>query len=120
MMIKLTRELIEDALIKCESYNDSGTVPVSAEVVRELALLALADIDAAQNAALHTKENSCEPDMLPEGWVAVPLEMTPSQMRAIQLRSEAGGYITSNLSGAYSLLAELWEVALAAAPKRMG
>ncbi|HCX5186901.1 TPA: hypothetical protein OZT99_000771 [Escherichia coli] len=57
---------------------------------------------------------------LPEGWVVIPVEMTPSQMRAIQLRSEAGGYITSNLTDAYSLLAELWEVALAAAPKRIG
>ncbi|EPZ0318045.1 DUF551 domain-containing protein [Kluyvera cryocrescens] len=57
---------------------------------------------------------------MPDGWVAVPVEMTPSQMRAIQLRSEVGGYITSNLTGAYSLLSELWEVALAAAPKRMG
>ncbi len=56
---------------------------------------------------------------VPEGYALVPVEMTPSQMRAIQLRSEVGGYITSNLSGAYSLLAELWEVALAAAPKRM-
>lgn len=56
---------------------------------------------------------------VPEGYALVPVEMTPSQMRAIQLRSEVGGYITSNLSGAYLLLAELWEVALAAAPKRL-
>ena len=57
---------------------------------------------------------------MPDGWIAVPVEMTPAQMRAIQLKSEAGSYITSNLSGAYSLLAEFWEVALAAAPKRIG
>ncbi|CAM6781802.1 hypothetical protein LEADMM068B1_06605 [Leclercia adecarboxylata] len=55
-----------------------------------------------------------------DGWVTVPMEMTPSQMRAIQLRSEVGSYITSNLSGAYSLLDELWKVALEAAPKRVG
>lgn len=120
MMIKLTRELIEDALIKCESCKDSGTFPVSVEVIRELAILALADIDSDQNATLQPQESSCESDLLPVGWVVVPVEMTPSQMRAIQLRSEVGGYITSNLTGAYSLLSELWEVALAAAPKRMG
>lgn len=118
-MIKLTRELIEDTLIKCESYKDSGTPPVRVEVIRELALLALAGINAGQNVTLNIQGNSCESDMLPEGWVAVPVEMTPSQMRAIQLRSEVGGYITSNLTDAYSLLGELWEVALAAAPKRI-
>ncbi|WP_320205251.1 DUF551 domain-containing protein [Raoultella ornithinolytica] len=42
-------------------------------------------------------------------------------MRAVQLNSELGAYAVSNLSGAYDLFAEFWEVAcraamLAAAP----
>lgn len=38
-------------------------------------------------------------------------------MRAVQIRSELGGYATSNLSGAYNMLSEFWNVAVSAAPK---
>jgi len=47
----------------------------------------------------------------------VPKEMTPAQMRAVQLKSELGGYAASNLSSAYSLFSDFWDVAIAAAPK---
>jgi hypothetical protein len=54
---------------------------------------------------------------LPPGWVAVPVEAAPEQLRAAQLRSELGGYACSNLAGAYDMLAELYAAMLEAAPK---
>ncbi|ENZ6686456.1 hypothetical protein [Escherichia coli] len=53
----------------------------------------------------------------PDGWVMVPKELTPGMMRAVQIRSELGGYATSNLSGAYNMFSEFWDVAVSAAPK---
>ncbi|HHW0462456.1 TPA: ead/Ea22-like family protein [Escherichia coli] len=53
----------------------------------------------------------------PDGWVMVPKELTPEMMRAVQIRSELGGYATSNLSGAYNMFSEFWSVAVSAAPK---
>lgn len=53
----------------------------------------------------------------PDGWVVVPKELTPEMMRAVQIRSELGGYATSNLSGAYNMFSEFWNVAVSAAPK---
>nr|WP_130078298.1 ead/Ea22-like family protein [Escherichia coli] len=53
----------------------------------------------------------------PDGWVIVPKELTPEMMRAVQIRSELGGYATSNLSGAYNMFSEFWNVAVSSAPK---
>lgn len=53
----------------------------------------------------------------PDGWVMVPKELTQEMMRAVQIRSELGGYATSNLSGAYNMFSEFWNVAVSAAPK---
>lgn len=53
----------------------------------------------------------------PDSWVMVPKELTPEMMRAVQIRSELGGYATSNLSGAYNMFSEFWNVAVSAAPK---
>ena len=53
----------------------------------------------------------------PDGLVMVPKELTPEMMRAVQIRSELGGYATSNLSGAYNMFSEFWNVAVSAAPK---
>ncbi|EEY5963774.1 TPA: hypothetical protein J1339_003186 [Escherichia coli] len=55
--------------------------------------------------------------VIPDGWVMVPKELTPEMMRAVQIRSELGGYATSNLSGAYNMFYEFWNVAVSAAPK---
>lgn len=49
--------------------------------------------------------------------VAVPDEMTPAMMRAVQLRSELGAYSAANLSGAYDLFAEFWRVEMEEAKK---
>lgn len=53
-----------------------------------------------------------------DGWVMVPVEMTPEQMRAVQLKSELGADAAANLSGAYSLFSEFWRVAISAAPQQ--
>ncbi|EFH3040603.1 DUF551 domain-containing protein [Escherichia coli] len=55
--------------------------------------------------------------VIPDGLVMVPKELTPEMMRAVQIRSELGGYATSNLSGAYNMFSEFWNVAVSAAPK---
>lgn len=65
---------------------------------------------------LHIKEPGNSP-VIPDGWVMVPKELTPEMMRAVQIRSELGGYATSNLSGAYNMFSEFWNVAVSAAPK---
>lgn len=54
----------------------------------------------------------------PEGWVMVPKEMTPEMMRAVQIKSELGGYAASELSGAYDMFAEFWDVAVSAATQQ--
>ncbi|MEL5788165.1 DUF550 domain-containing protein [Escherichia coli] len=65
---------------------------------------------------LHIKEPGNSP-VTPDGWVMVTKELTPEMMRAVQIRSELGGYATSNLSGAYNMFSEFWNVAVSAAPK---
>lgn len=56
-----------------------------------------------QNAQQNIPENipGGNSPVTPDGWVMVPKELTPEMMRAVQIRSELGGYATSNLSGAY-------------------
>lgn len=56
--------------------------------------------------------------VIPDGWVMVPVDMTPEQMRAVQIESELGSYATENLSGAYALFREFWDVAVTAAPQQ--
>lgn len=56
--------------------------------------------------------------VIPDGWVMVPVDMTPEQMRAVQIESELGSYSAANLSGTYALFREFWDVAIAAAPQQ--
>ncbi|ENA3356042.1 hypothetical protein ABGA41_003077 [Escherichia coli] len=72
-----------------------------------------------QNAQQNIPENipGGNSPVIPDGWVMVPKELTPEMMRAVQIRSELGGYATSNLSGAYNMFYEFWNVAVSAAPK---
>lgn len=48
----------------------------------------------------------------------LPSKMTPEMMRAVQIKSELGGYAASELSGAYDMFAEFWGVACSAAQKQ--
>ena len=72
-----------------------------------------------QNAQQNIPENFPDGNspVTPDGWVMVPKELTPEMMRAVQIRSELGGYATSNLSGAYNMFSEFWNVAVSVAPK---
>lgn len=72
-----------------------------------------------QNAQQNIPENipGGNSPVTPDGWVMVPKELTPEMMRAVQIRSELGGYVTSNLSGAYNMFSEFWNVAVSAEPK---
>ena len=72
-----------------------------------------------QNAQQNIPENipGGNSPVTPDGWVMVPKELTPEMMRAVQIRSELGGYATSNLSGAYNMFSEFCNVAVSAAPK---
>ncbi|WP_244323626.1 hypothetical protein [Enterobacter sp. LU1] len=56
--------------------------------------------------------------VIPDGWVMVPVDMSPEMMRAVQINSELGAYSATNLTGAYSLFREFWDVAIAAAPRQ--
>lgn len=56
--------------------------------------------------------------VIPDGWVLVPVNMSPEMMRAVQINSELGAYSATNLTGAYSLFREFWDVAIAAAPQQ--
>lgn len=53
---------------------------------------------------------------IPDGYALVPVDMAPEMMLAVQLNSELGAYAAANLSGAYSLFREFWDVAVAAVP----
>lgn len=70
--------------------------------------------DACRSAMLQGTEPVSQPYTLRDGWVAVPVDMTPEQMRAVQIKSELGAYAAANLSGAYSLFREFWGVACSA------
>lgn len=59
-----------------------------------------------------------QPYTLRDGWVAVPVEMTPEQMRAVQRDSSLGTFASAHLSGAYDMYREFWNVAIAAAPQQ--
>ncbi|HHT0257313.1 ead/Ea22-like family protein [Raoultella ornithinolytica] len=53
----------------------------------------------------------------PPGYVIVPKDVSPEQLRAFQLKTKIGAYVTANWSGAYDSLRELWDVAIAHCPK---
>lgn len=72
------------------------------------------DESGNQYCSLQARIDELEARQVPEGWVAVPIQMTPEQMRAVQMQSEIGSHIASNWSGAYSCFQEFWAVALAA------
>lgn len=76
------------------------------------------DINAVAAMLQGKAEPVSQPDELPDGWVAVPVDMTPEMMRAVQINSELGAYAAANLTGAYSLFREFWGVAVTAAPQQ--
>ncbi|ELL3255561.1 DUF551 domain-containing protein [Escherichia coli] len=120
---ELTPEIMRNHLAVFERY---GIAPNDISTTIQALRIALDGIERS-DAMLHGAEpvsQTCklnEPSgnspVTPDGWVMVPKELTPEMMRAVQIRSELGGYATSNLSGAYNMFSEFWNVAVSAAPK---
>ncbi|EOJ6498933.1 DUF551 domain-containing protein [Escherichia coli] len=120
---ELTPEIMRNHLAVFERY---GIAPNDSSTTIQALRIALDGIERS-DAMLHGAEpvsQTCklnEPSgnspVTPDGWVMVPKELTPEMMRAVQIRSELGGYATSNLSGAYNMFSEFWNVAVSAAPK---
>ncbi|MEI9825490.1 hypothetical protein V5027_00080 [Enterobacter bugandensis] len=81
------------------------------ETIRNSGIVIDADKIFAERDALNSP-------VIPDGWVMVPVDMSPEMMRAVQINSELGAYSATNLTGAYSLFREFWDVAIAAAPQQ--
>ncbi|EFC1656299.1 DUF551 domain-containing protein [Escherichia coli] len=120
---ELTPEIMRNHLAVFERY---GLAPNDSSTTIQALRIALDGIERS-DAMLHgaepvsqtykLNELSGNSPVTPDGWVMVPKELTPEMMRAVQIRSELGGYATSNLSGAYNMFSEFWNVAVSAAPK---
>lgn len=120
---ELTPEIMRNHLAVFERY---GIAPNDSSTTIQALRIALDGIERS-DAMLHGAEPvrqtyklnqlSGNSPVTPDGWVIVPKELTPEMMRAVQIRSELGGYATSNLSGAYNMFSEFWNVAVSAAPK---
>lgn len=50
---------------------------------------------------------------IPDGYVMVPKDVSPEQLRAFQLKTKIGAYVTANWSDAYDSLRELWDEVIA-------
>lgn len=120
---ELTPEIMRNHLAVFERY---GIAPNDSSTTIQALRIALDGIERS-DAMLHgaepvsqtykLNELSGNSPVTPDGWVMVPKELTTEMMRAVQIRSELGGYATSNLSGAYNMFSEFWNVAVSAAPK---
>lgn len=95
-MCKLTKERL------VQIYNSQGDISphLSSYEAKELVRLVLL-YDLSTDFTLITDE-----------YMLVPKKITAEQIRAIQLKTEIGEYISSNWSGAYDLFREIWDVAL--------
>lgn len=56
--------------------------------------------------------------VIPDGWVMVPVELTPRMITKLQQNTEIGSYIAANWAGAYGLFQKFWDEAIAAAPQQ--
>lgn len=107
-------EKLKRKLVECNRYNYCADAVKGVEYACRAAMLHSAE-PVSQAYKLNALDGNSP--VIPDGWVMVPKELTPEMMRAVQIRSELGGYATSNLSGAYNMFSEFWNVAVSAAPK---
>lgn len=75
-------------------------------------------VNACRAAMLQGAEPVSQRYTLRDGWVAVPVDMTPEQMRAVQRDSSLGTFASAHLSGAYDMYREFWDVAVKSVPKQ--
>ncbi|EGJ0176651.1 DUF550 domain-containing protein [Escherichia coli] len=110
--------VIPDGLstVCAEAYQVVGVMADALGVFGDAAVQKVLD-NLSQQKIVHRDVLPFSLPVTPDGWVMVPKELTPEMMRAVQIRSELGGYVTSNLSGAYNMFSEFWNVAVSAAPK---
>lgn len=110
--------VIPDGLstVCAEAYQVVGVMADALGVFGDAAVQKVLD-NLSQQKLVHKDVLPFSLPVTPDGWVMVPKELTPEMMRAVQIRSELGGYVTSNLSGAYNMFSEFWNVAVSAAPK---
>lgn len=90
-----------------EKYMDEGATPGIDQVpdwFKDAMKDAFLDIWKASRDAINDENNP-----------TIQEDMTPEMMRAVQLHSELGKYASANLSGAYELFREFWDVAYRAA-----
>ncbi|POU03606.1 hypothetical protein C3369_07240 [Escherichia sp. ESNIH1] len=73
--------------------------------------------DAALNQT-HVKQPARNSPVTPDGWVMVPIELTPRMITKLQQNTEIGSYIAANWAGAYGLFQKFWDEAIAAAQKQ--
>jgi len=99
---------------KVVSENNAPPAPVSAPAGYRLQ--PISEYDAMCAAMLQGADGNSP--VIPDGWVVVPVDMAPEMMRAVQFNSELGAYAAANLTGAYSLFREFWDVAVTAAPQQ--
>ncbi|HFK5782517.1 hypothetical protein SJ221_01575 [Enterobacter kobei] len=104
---KLGAAMLQDAEPVSQRYKLRDAV----ETIRNSGIVIDADKIFAERDALNSP-------VIPDGWVMVPVDMSPEMMRAVQINSELGAYSATNLTGAYSLFREFWDVAIAAAPQQ--
>ncbi|MCO5015858.1 hypothetical protein [Escherichia coli] len=110
--------VIPDGLstVCAEAYQVVGVMADALGVFGDAAVQKVLD-NLSQQKLVHRDVLPFSLPVTPDGWVMVPKELTPEMMRAVQIRSELGGYATSNLSGAYNMFSEFWNVAVSVAPK---
>ncbi|MFV5906270.1 hypothetical protein [Klebsiella oxytoca] len=113
---------IEDLFARCMDCDDM-TLEMDKEefsaLRRKIAML------QAGNSPVIGVDLSSGPDrtvevryVAPPGYVMVPKDVSPEQLRAFQLKTKIGAYVTANWSDAYDSLRELWDVAISSAPQQ--
>ncbi len=106
------QELIEFRRSTFEYHSKEGHEVQT--IIHGVVLSAMLELQERRAAMLQAGNSPVTPD----GWVTVPKDMTPEMMRAVQIKSELGGYAASELSGTYDMFAEFWGVAVSAAPQQ--
>lgn len=118
------RDAMKEAYDACraamlqELKKSAGTEAIcrSNENVQAVEVQSLTSINPAPD--LVSLQKKAEPIIgnypgIPDGYVMVPKDVSPEQLRAFQLKTKIGAYVTANWSDAYDSLRELWDEVIA-------